>query len=390
MIAVSIFATVITIVSSLYIQTYKETARAASQNQFYDDARFVLKLIADEIHAGAIDYDEYYNRYVMSAHKTDGSLTSIYHDYLDSYGQGFGAYYSAFFNPGSDQKLGFDCNNGHDRNKKDCTPLKKTLDIDTGENPFSGKKLAMTPPDEDAFCGAVSYSVDGNPAGGTAGTAKGLCATDKRKFIKLEGDRAQLFLIDAEGKQKTILARERIDGGSTVTANSEYALSILRLKGVDTNGDNLSDNFVCADDFQCRGGRTLDVADVEESAPMIDGLCGMTDAQATDLPRRDELALDHSDGAVCDTALDGFAKDFVPISPLNVNVKKLEFYISPTEDPFYAFAEYDVRSQQRVTIVLTIEPRANFGSAADFKELTLVETVSPRILDRVPAPVLER
>ncbi|KKU79208.1 MAG: hypothetical protein UY05_C0036G0006 [Candidatus Peregrinibacteria bacterium GW2011_GWA2_47_7] len=95
LIAVSIFAMVSTIAAALYAQSFKETRRATTQNQLYEDARYVMGLIADEAKNGMIDYDEYYSQNVVGA---------------TNYGQSYGRYYSAFFNPGDDNKLGFDCN----------------------------------------------------------------------------------------------------------------------------------------------------------------------------------------------------------------------------------------------------------------------------------------
>ncbi|MBI5412803.1 type II secretion system protein [Candidatus Peregrinibacteria bacterium] len=362
MIAVFIFSMVTTIVANLYIQSFKETRRSNLENQIYEDARFVMQQIAGEIQNGMIDYDEYYNQNVIGA----------------NFGQNFGRYYSSFFNPGTDEKLGFDCNDGVLRNKHDCTPLRKTIDKITGINPFTGKADGR---EEDAFCGAVSYST------AVAGAYKGMCKGDgsapDESYRKVD----QLYLISANGRQKTILARE----GISATA---HALSILRLDGYDTNKDGIVDSFVCAAGFQCRGNDM--VSDVT-AIPVSDDKCGAV-APATlnaQLPRRDGAAvaptgiytdLNFPDG--CDEN-DGFSKDFVPISPLRVDVSKLEFYISPTEDPHYAFAEENNLEQPRVTIVFTIGPNMAKLTAADtLAPITLVQTVSSRVLNPIQAPLL--
>jgi len=341
LIAVSIFAMVSTIAAALYAQSFKETRRATTQNQLYEDARYVMGLIADEAKNGMIDYDEYYSQNVVGA---------------TNYGQSYGRYYSAFFNPGDDNKLGFDCNDGAVQ--------------------------------ENAFCGRASYvmgqvfnnNLQGICSGGIVDNAS----------IQQAQHQTELYLISADAKTKTILALEKIGGGQTCGATGspacKYALSLLRLTGSDTNNDIVPDTFVCADGFQCMGTDSAKDA-AGTSLAMKSADCAGNALAAGLLPRPRAQSFNHISD-VCDTAANTFSKDFVPVSPLRVTITKLDFYISPLDNPQYAFAEADQRTQPRVTIVLTVEPNPDYTSAADtFTPVTLVETISSRVLDPIPAPV---
>lgn len=398
LVSVAIFAVVAVIVASMYIQAVRETKRTNTQNQIYEDARFLMAKIADEIHGGMIDYDEYYAQNVIKNSPEGVPVLK------KNFGQNFGAYYSAFYHPGSDEALGFDCNTvtleemaaypvgstarSEKRNRRDCTPIRGTLDRNTGTNPFKGKYVlprGMSEEDmktkQDAFCGQASQGVlmgsidnvgqcDGE---GGAPPSRNWRAAD------------MLFLITKNGMRKTILAREKI--GAT---DDEYAISVLRLKGIDTDSDNIADSFVCADDFQCRGGNDMDVAEVGFSAS--DTVCFGSEAQPTDLPRMDlstgsTTDLEEVPGG-CDSADKGFSKDFVPISPFRVKVTELKFYITPPEYPAYAFDEGALQ-QPKVTVVLTVEQNPSYtGIVEAFEPVTLVETISPRVLTPISAPLL--
>lgn len=376
LIAVSLFATVVTIVGGLYIRSFRETRRANFQNQIYEDARFILGRIANEIRDGMVDYDEYYNQHVVIESLKGG--IQIPGAGLQNFGQNYGRYYSSFFNPGNDEKLGFRCNDEINRNQRTCTPLRKTLDRHTGANPFTGKYDPTLSTNEDAFCGTVSYKRGALQIVDRYGMCK-----NKEPDLSSEKIQKELYLISADATKKTILARERIGGTKQYPI---YALAILRLDGIDTNNDGISDRFVCNREFQCRGGKNFDLG---QNPRVVDLDCsGDIDPMATDLPRTRVDELDAGDEK-CDPKSGGFSKDFVPISPFRVNVKELKFIITPTENPHYAFAEDAVIEQPRITIFLKIEPNPEYTVATEtFEALTLIETVSAGALKPVPAPVL--
>ena len=362
LVAVAIFATATTIVGSLYVYSFRETRRANIQNQIYEDARFILKQIADEVKNGAIDYDEYYNQLVVSAQ--GGSA---------NFGQNFGAYYSSFYNSGSDQSLGFDCNTVDPavdgpvgspartakRNLRTCTPLRRTVDRNTGENPFTGKVAGASQDDENAFCGTVSYE-----SGGASFDNEGECDAFGAPLTAALRPQEELYLISQDGFKKTIFARERIGGSESEPV---YALSVLRLDGSDSNNDGVADGFACAGGFQCV--KTSDCSSALLPRSRAEELAALNDA--------------------CDGVDAGFSKDFVPVSPLRVNISRLAFHVFPSEDPHYAFSESDELAQPRVTISLQVSANPDVaGVRGEFLPIELVQTVSTRLTLGVAAPVL--
>jgi len=370
LIAIAIFGTVSTIGVSIYVQSFRENTRANTRNRIYQDASYLLQRIAKEVQEGTIDYDEYYNQNVIKLSYPIAEVPGIV---STNYGQNFGRYYSSFFYPGSDEALGFYCNtadavtpyiynSGIDtndstkRNIRDCTPLRSTLDRNKGQNPFSGKFLNAGVK-ENAFCGTVSYSIGLN-----SGKNKGVCTDVNTPNVFQSHISNNLYLISADSTQKTILAREKI---SKSTEPDAYALSMIRLKGMDKNDDGFIDSFSCADEFECTDPTSLP---------------GIGYPRAADLSESANVA---------DADLWPFSKDFVPISPLNINIKDLKFIITPSEDSHYAFAEPNEQNQPFVTIVLTVEENsAATGVNNKIEPLTLTETVSTQLLTPIAAPRL--
>jgi len=274
----------------------------------------------------------------------------------------------------------------------DCVPLRRTLDRNTGQNPFIGKDANGGVGDkENAFCGTVSYRRNA--------FLRNIGITLFGNLAACRGDRAptqadikllpELYLISGDARQKTMLARERIGG---IAISPIYALSLLRMEGRDVDNDGVIESFICAPEFNCRG--TGDVAGVNSPAGPVNDCPSVGNNLPGEVPRRPSEELYPSDANfndLCDKPADGFVKDFVPISPLRVNVSRLQFLVSPLEDPYYAFGEAEVQQQPRVTVILTIEPNPEvLGSRDDFQPFTLVETIESRVAAPIPAPILVR
>ncbi len=330
----------------MFIDSFKNSRRFALQNSVYEDAGFIMNQLADQIQNSYIDYDEYYNQNVV----VPGVIPRTNH--APTYGQNFGMYYSAFFNPGNDKanpadaegRLGYSCNNGA-RNKppryvdelgvaKECIPIRDSLDRQTGQNPYTGKP-GMNAASANAFCNG------------------GLCNT-------LAMTVNELYLISPDAKQKTIFARERI-GGNALANQGIWALSKVQLSGSDETGDGIIDSFKCAEGYSCG------------LAPDCDS------AVAATYPRKNEdlQPTDPQFIQSCDNKENGFAHDFIPISPLRADVMSLSFKIAPVEDPAYAFAESETQREPQVTISLTVRPNPEMLQDKNaFAPFTLVRTVS--------------
>ena len=89
----------------------------------------------------------------------------------------------------------------------------------------------------------------------------------------------------------------------------------------------------------------------------------------------------------CESLRLGFNKDFVPISPLRIHIQRLGFYITPLEDPHYAFAENAVQQQPMVTVIMEVGPSPDYASAVDFYPVTFVKTVTAGVQRPIPAPI---
>lgn len=178
-------------------------------------------------------------------------------------------------------------------------------------------------------------SDDADQASAFCEEGKGICDNANAKTVTVDN---QLFLINGSGTTKTILGRKLIK-------NNDYALGKIILDGEDSDQNGLMDKFECSEEYSC------------------------------DTPKQDDLA----DAFVAATT------EFVPITPLRTSVTKLQFIISPVEDPYKAYAEDEVRFHPSVTILLTLDLSAEFEEIypGDFQEFTVQTTVSAGLTDRI-------
>lgn len=327
--------------SELFIESYKNSKRFSLQSSVREDIDSVINQLADEISNSRIDYDEYYNQLVLSGGNAQ------------TYGQNFGKYYSQFFNPGTlngvADTLGYECNDGT-RNGTECTVVRTTLDIQTGQNPYSGKPAPAgdNPNSANAFgLGAAATSYTG----------------------------PELYLISSDAKTKTIYARERIGGAQANTPENPayWALAKVKMTGRDDAlGDGIIDAYLCAEGFECGRNATCDTG-VDDGLP----------SKAFDLNPSNEAFT-----SACDNTENGFSHDFIPISPNRIDVMNLSFQISPLEDPQYAFSEQPTQRQPQVTISITVRPNpARVQDAKAFTPFTITRTVATQTGPQIKAPV---
>ena len=165
----------------------------------------------------------------------------------------------------------------------------------------------------------------------------------------------ELYLISADGSTKTILRRmgngedddsdgsidEDFDGNywdhSSGQKDGGERLGMLQMVPEDTNGDGIFDQFVTTNDFQQDG----------DSDPELE--------------------------------------DLIPISPQNIVIESLDFYVSPLEDPRKAFKEKDVNVQMQphITIVMTVRNTSVMERRLGVYRFSLQTTVSSRVLNNV-------
>lgn len=329
LIAVSLFASVGLISLTIFINITRIQGQLALENAIYEDARFMMERISRSIRNNAIDYEEYFNKTLDSDNK---------------YGEMYGCYAAQFYNPGSGNDtvlatnpgfLGAYCNNGDPYTGQECVVYKPSIDLNTGEYPHRGLVGANA---SNAFCARYLFN---SPLG---------CSPTN------ENEKPELYLINADGTVKTILARKQVNASP-----AEYALAQVQKRGEDRNGDGLYEswngcnatpnNLCCTADYDCpTDGTTLETT-LTTAAGAYDG--------------------------------------FVPISPMRTTIKRLVFNISPGEDPRKAFAEPGAILQPRIRITLEVEPSKaqmdSVGLPEDFQipSIVLQTTVSSRIQSEV-------
>ena len=324
LIASFLFVAVGLIAINVFVNVMKIQRRVSLENAIYEDARFLMERIAREVRRNTIDYEEYYNKQVEQK----------------DFGEHYGCYASRFYNPGDPADFGVTCSNGVQPSNPACIVDKTSLDINTGQNPFAGNILSH----KDAIAASAFCDKNfNNPIDPNCG--------DANQIPHQLQD--QLYLIDSRGEEKTIFAlkKNNIDGNGTLM------LSMLQLKGEDTNNDNIMEKwkncsngntYCCADGFSC-------------TAKLESTLSANTIAE--------------------------LYNGFVPISPSRSQVTSLKFLIAPLEDPRKAFGENtpDIQQQPHVTIVLTLEPSglALQNYSGDIPSITLQTTITSRVYNEV-------
>jgi len=287
LVALSIFATLGMLAMTVFVNVTRTQARVALDYALNEDSKFVVQKLRQEIEANAIDYEEYFNKVITS----DASLKP------NEYGKLQGCYATQFFNPGvtgsgNPDVLGNLCG-GADQDSKpedkpNCTIFKPSIDINTGMNPYEGKATVVNT-DASAFCANNIVSATSL----RQCTGAGLNALE------------ELYLISADGQNKTIFARRKV---REVNVVSEYGIGVLKLTGQDENGNGVfekftgcdADGFCCADGFDCQ----------------LNGTDKLEDTLTKYFDNESELN-----------------KGFVSILPLKSNITKLAVFILPEEGP---------------------------------------------------------
>lgn len=263
-IAITLFSIIAGISIQFLDQLSKGQRKTEMQEYVAEEAWRVLEELGDSIKASALDYEEYYSRKVNT-----------------TFGENYGAYHEAFFNP--------------------------TSDYDTGSNPYGGS--GSNPEEANAFCPIAALS---DPS----------CGTDNSLHARNE-----LFLINGEGTRRTYFV---------VVDN---ALAKVELVGTDTDQDALIDTWACAPEYTCTGPIT-------------------------------------STGTLPNPA------DFVRLTPINLFVEDLTFFVSPLEDPFKGFNETgaafeSVQQQPKVTIVLNARYQLFDGNGDPIPTTAINQYIGP-------------
>lgn len=395
-VVLTIFGIVGLVSVTTFLTAFRIGQRSTIQNALLDDARYVMNTIAAEIQAGTIDYEEYFNQCVIGGSCPNDAIKTDYSEFGNNHGLynwqfKYGGQVKA---GGPDDGFGNTCQDQF-RKYRDyphvdeddplpsptstsCItgPLSFSDDVDTGMNPNENNGFFDEPFTSSAVCAGHyqdffdDYNSDTDSGTGiTPGTSQRTCSesgpadefyTQITNYIFNE-----LYLINEAGDRKTII------GSEYVTDKKDKAVSKVEMvKTIQAEQDGKSyplTAFTCADGYKCTTN------DVEKF------FNGISFTESISFPDRVDFY---------DNDMDEMFDDFVPISPLRLNIKKLNFVISPLEDPRRAFGENDpnIQMQPQVTILMEVEPSTafKFPFISDNFNLKLQSTVTAGVLKEVP------
>jgi prepilin-type N-terminal cleavage/methylation domain-containing protein len=359
LVAISIFGIVSTITTNAYITSFKAEQRSQLQNSIMLDAKYIMDLLTEEIQTGSIDYEEYFNQCVINGTcPQDDLLENIPDDIVDQetkiFGNNFGIYDWQFFYSGTTTPTSNDIDGYGDRCQQDtgggATIYLRIPDVDcdTGALPFAedaptgvNPQTFVEDPNEQslidsrkesasAFCATTYQNFDGTDGVSNKTCPAGALSLDNFTFN-------ELYLINKDQNKKTIIGREQI-------TDSDYAVSLIRLTEKEDPGSE--NNVYPIKIFECESG--YECTNTTNNGTFIDGV---PDNYQLNTPNRFDF-YNYLNGK-------NIFKDFVPISPLKVNVKRLSFLIAPLDNPSLAYRE-SIQIYPQVTIILEVEPSNTF------------------------------
>jgi len=339
LIAVSLFSVIAVISSNILIDIVQLEKKTSVQNAMYDDLRLILQQLTNEIQNGQIDYEEYFNHHVLYT-----GIDTVY-------GVNYGVYGSRFYDPqitynpddnANPQDLGWECSKD---NGSECEIVyTDSIDLSTGANPFEGSGRDAA--NSNAFCDDPYKTID---CTGWLGLSD------------------HLFLLDRTGTEKTIITTRS-------TQDSDRALAMVKMEGLDIDQNGIVDSFRCKDEYVCN---PLNITDLKIDWSKITGDANAAVIAEHDLtsPKETELAMDYSPATSA----------FVPISPLKTNIENLQFIINPVEDPFKAYSEDAVQYYPTVTIIITVGLSEDTAEdyPGDFEPITVQTTVAAGVFGEI-------
>lgn len=354
LIAVSLFSVVAMVAASVLLDIVELEKRSSIQNVFYEDVRLIMQQLTNEIQGGAIDYEEYYNRYVIHKNSPNDGF----------FGVNYGVYASRFYDPGkrldgaasvNPKDLGVDCSFPPGASVEDCEIVYTlSTDLNTGQNPFekNGSKYTSS----NALCDSPGSST---------------CSDQL-----FTGHVGELYLIDSTGLQKTIIVRK-----SSGSFESDYSLGMVKLEGLDIDQNGVIDTWRCKEEYYCYGLGTTD-----ETGLIADAI------SHNEITTKDDVLKYKITLPEFGNINDPFSpfdqssfSNFVPITPKRSSIKNLTFIIHPIEDPYRAFGEPDVQAHPSVTIIMTIglSEAAEKDYPGQFTDITVQTTVTAGVLGKI-------
>jgi prepilin-type N-terminal cleavage/methylation domain-containing protein len=329
MVAISIFSMVMVIVASIAINFNASQQRERARNLVIEETQFLMSRITEAIRVNAIDYAEYYSNYTLDPAEY---ARIVYANHPREYDWHF--YYLPTCETGEihGQNFGLD--------ETDCDRLGASGNLDLGKFD-TGADDDNT--NDDFTLSALKSIIPGLPEW-----------PPQRQL--------ELYLIDSNGTKKTIFRRVGNGEDDDTDGTADEDQGSYWLPGADGNID---------------GGERLAMLEAVATRDIDNDPYQYKDFEPGEDFKED------------DTDIEIDNDDFVPITPKNIDIVDLQFFISPLDDPRKAFAEgTDAdRVQPHVTVLLTTRAGAGLrGMNAGDTPLTLQATVSSRILTPVIFP----
>ncbi len=337
-IASIIFGMSMIVISYATISFYQGKKRQIARNALMEETKALMERMVQEVRTKTIDYDEYFNQLPTT---TLGGPEPSTATAGGDYGQFYRQYYHHFWyiDPAQDDTT---CGEYgvNDPSRYEFDPLDPCYDQHVNEGYFSTRADNNTSTDD-----ATLSALDDDPAPG------------------VDTEKAELYLISSDGKQKTILKR---------IAN-----------GIDDDYDG-----------------TIDESDAEDTGVEQIGIIML------DLKDQYDNTTIKDNNVVFTTGEDGYYdcwapnNDFewttnevipIPISPPNMEILELKFFITPIEDPRKAFNEADIEVQMHPSITILLTTQISSRSSRQFRgalpqPITLQTTVSSRVYESVGIP----
>lgn len=354
-IVIAIFSIVSIVSVNAYMNGFKSEQRSYVQNKTMQDARFIMNEIKSLVQTNQIDFEEYFSQCVIlgSCPNKDFNQAENRPPSDSAFGQNHGYYDWQFYNGGFQNStetltdgFGSVCQraDGSYASTSDEDNSCVTGGLEFSEDSFTGSNPSTTTTEVDptlSFTRASAFCADRFQAftdDATTGIRIVSSSTPCTGGNQLKNVFSELYLIDPESKQKTIIGRSIISDSPET-----YALSLMQLDPVDTSSTVLDfpiTPYQCANGFICT-----------QESNIYDSVNNLELPDSQDLKFAERFSLYDPENRLY--------TNFIPLSPLSVNVKNLQFIVTPNEDPYKAFREPGL-NHPTVTIILEIEPSEKY------------------------------
>jgi type II secretory pathway pseudopilin PulG len=358
LVAVAIFSFVLTITTTIMVNSYNAQKKERIRNMLIEETQFLVNRLSNTIRNNTIDFAEYYAQSRKGNNWIDIDPNYLYGKYPKEYEWHF--YYVE------------ECD-------IDDTPYTDDLDFDycTRENPNNFNE------------GYFDTYSDNSQGEGTGNDDSSKTALDTFPIAGILNphEQRELYLISSDGLTKTILRRmdngvdDDLDGTADEDSQSDALGNVYWTPGLASDGVTPFTD----------GGERLGILELVAQSDYysIADDDGTPSTPAADPDGILDFEGDPDDFQVYNQDIIN-GDDFIPISPIGIDITNLQFFITPLDDPRKAFSETsaDMQIQPQVTILITTRPSQRFlrQLPGDPFDISIQTTVVSRTLSNVLFP----